>query len=77
MPKLPKAPLQEAIFEIRWDLDVDPTSGQLFDPGFQLAQGKLRDIAKGKFPVFNRKLPHGFPEQMLPYQVVNQYWAAK
>jgi uncharacterized protein (TIGR04255 family) len=77
MPKLPKAPLQEAIFEIRWELEVDPKTGQLIDPGFQLAQGKLQDIAKNKFPVFNRKLPHGFPEQMFPHQVVNQYWAAK
>lgn len=77
MPRLPKAPLQEAIFEIRWELEVDPMTGQLIDPGFQLAQGKLRDIAKSKFPVFNRKLPHGFHEQMFPNQVVNQYWAAK
>ncbi|MFZ5972942.1 MAG: TIGR04255 family protein, partial [Bacteroidota bacterium] len=74
---LPKAPLQEAIFEIRWELELDPASGQLYDPGFQLAQGKLQDIAKGRFPFFNRKLPHVLPEQMLHYQVVNQYWTAK
>jgi len=41
MPKLPKAPLQEAIFEIRWELNVDPTTNQVIDNGFQLAQGKL------------------------------------
>lgn len=77
MPKLPKAPLQEAIFEIRWDLDVDPTNGQLFDTGFQLAQGKLHDISRAKFPVYARKIPQGIPEQMLQYQIVNQYWAGK
>lgn len=77
MPKLPRAPLQEAIFEIRWDLDIDPVSGQLFDSGFQLAQGKLQSIVGEKFPEFARKIPHGFPEQLFNYQVVNQHWTAK
>lgn len=77
MSKLPNAPLQEAIFEIRWDLDIDPGSGQLIDTGFQLAQGKLQDIAKEKFPEFSRKAPYGFPDQLFNYQVVNQYWTAE
>ena len=77
MPKLPKAPLQEAIFEIRWDLDIDAGNGQPIDTGFQLAQGKLQEVAKERFPVFNRKVPHVFSEQLFQYQVVNQYWSAK
>ncbi len=77
MPKLPKAPLQEAIFEIRWDLDVDTTSSQIVDSGFQLAQGKLQELAKTKFPEFKRKMPHGFPDQLFQYQVVNQHWSGK
>lgn len=77
MPKLPRAPLQEAIFEIRWELDPDSISGQMIDPGFQLAQGKLQEISKDEFPVFNRKLPHGFPEQLLSYQIINQYWSGR
>jgi uncharacterized protein (TIGR04255 family) len=59
MPKLPKAPLQEAIFEIRWDLDIDPSSNQQLDLGFSLAQGKLQEIVKEQFPDYKRKLPHG------------------
>jgi uncharacterized protein (TIGR04255 family) len=74
MSKLPKAPLQEAIFEIRWELDVDPSSNQQIDMGFSLAQGKLQEIVKDHFPVHKRKLPHGVPEQTLQYQAVNQYW---
>lgn len=74
MPKLPKAPLQEAIFEIRWDLDIEPSSNQQLDIGFSLAQGKLQEIVKESFPVYKRKLPHGLPDQMLQYQAVNQYW---
>ncbi|MEJ7646162.1 MAG: TIGR04255 family protein [Chryseolinea sp.] len=77
MPKLPKAPLQEAIFEIRWDLDVDPENNQIIDKGFQLAQGKLQDLAKARFPEFHRKMPHGFPDQLIQYQVVNQHWSGK
>jgi uncharacterized protein (TIGR04255 family) len=74
MPKLPKAPLQEAIFEIRWELDLDSSSNQQFDIGFSLAQGKLQEIVKKEFPAFARKVPYQFPEQALQYQVINQYW---
>ena len=74
MAKLPKAPLQEAIFEVRWELDIDPSSNQQLDLGFSLAQGKLQEIVKEQFPVYKRKLPHGLPDQMLQYQAVNQYW---
>ncbi len=74
MTKLPKAPLQESIFEIRWDLDIEPTNNQQFDVGFSLAQGKLQEIVKHEFPAFTRKIPYGFPEQALQYQVINQYW---
>ncbi|HCZ37494.1 MAG TPA: hypothetical protein DHV26_16365, partial [Cytophagales bacterium] len=75
MPKLPKAPLQEAVFEIRWELDLDSSSNQQFDIGFSLAQGKLQEIVKKEFPAFTRKVPYQLPEQVLQYQVVNQYWA--
>lgn len=75
MPKLPKAPLQEVIFEIRWDLVPDAISGHSIDPGFQLAQGKLQQAIREKFPEFQRKVPHGFPDQLFNYQVVNQYWS--
>ncbi len=75
MSKLPKAPLQEAIFEIRWELDIDPSNNQQLDLGFSLAQGKLQEIVKEEFPVYKRKVPHEWPDQMLQYQPVNQYWS--
>jgi uncharacterized protein (TIGR04255 family) len=72
--KLPKAPLQEAIFEIRWALGIDPTTNQTFDMGYSLAQGKLQEIVKHEFPVYKRKVSHSIPEQLMQYQTVNQYW---
>jgi uncharacterized protein (TIGR04255 family) len=75
MSKLPKAPLQEAIFEVRWELDIEPSNNQQLDMGFALAQGKLQEIVKGRFPIHRRKLPHGIPDQLLQYQAVNQYWS--
>ncbi len=75
MSKLPKAPLQEAIFEVRWALDIDPTSKQQIDTGFSLAQGKLQDIVRTKFPHYVRKVPYGIPDLLFQYQVINQYWA--
>lgn len=74
MTKLPKAPLQEAIFEIRWELDIEPSNNQQLDVGFALAQGKLQEIVKDDFPFYKRKIPHLLPDQALLYQVVNQYW---
>lgn len=75
MSKLPKAPLQEAIFEIRWDLDIAPSNNQL-DMGYALAQGKLQEIVKKKFPIYKRKIPYEMPDQLLQYQAVNQYWSS-
>lgn len=72
MTKLINAPLQEAIFEIRWELDQ--SQNPAIDLGFALAQGKLQEIVGKQFPTFKRKAPYGFPEQFLQYQVVNQHW---
>lgn len=74
MSKLPKAPLQEAIFEVRWSLDIDPSSKQQIDTGFSLAQGKLQEIVRKEFPHYVRKIPHGIPDQMFQYKIINQYW---
>ncbi|MCB9287418.1 MAG: hypothetical protein H6560_08885 [Lewinellaceae bacterium] len=49
MPKIPKAPLQEAVFELRWDLDVAPDTQQEMDMGFELAQGKLQALPQKNF----------------------------
>ncbi|NCT74898.1 MAG: TIGR04255 family protein [Chitinophagaceae bacterium] len=77
MSKLPNAPLQEVIFEIRWALKPDLRSGQILDEGYELASGRLSTIVEKSFPYYRRVLPQDLPEQLLPYQVVHQYWTGE
>jgi uncharacterized protein (TIGR04255 family) len=77
MTKLPKAPLQEAIFEVRWDLDVVPETNQATDKGFDMALGSLRSLCKERFPHVVRKLPDDVPVQLFPYKTTYQYWTAE
>lgn len=74
MDKLPKAPLQEAVFELRWDLDIDSETQQELDLGYELAQGKLHQLAEKEFPVRTRRAPAGLPSSALNYKVVHQFW---
>ncbi len=74
MPKLPKAPLQEAVFELRWDLDVAPDTQQEMDTGFELAQGKLQGLAAEEFPLIRRRAPSEFPTSLFNYKIVHQFW---
>ena len=74
MSKLPKAPLQEVIFEIRWALRPGNGSGQIIDEGFELASGRLSTIVEKDFPYYKRILPQDIPEQLLHYQAIHQYW---
>ena len=73
MSKLPNAPLQEVIFEIRWALDVNEDTNQYLDTGFELAAGSLRSILKKDFPLLQRKVPHEIPSLLLNYVTVYQY----
>jgi uncharacterized protein (TIGR04255 family) len=75
--KLPKAPLQEVIFEVKWDLDINPQANQLYDSGIEAAVGQLKSAVKDHFPVFKRRYPIDFPVQMLNYQVIYQYWKSE
>ncbi|MDV3310530.1 MAG: TIGR04255 family protein [Cyclobacteriaceae bacterium] len=77
MPKLPNAPLQEAIFEIRWELDIESATNQQVDGGYALAQGKLQEIVRPGFPLHKRKIPLGVPDQLFLYQIINQYWSGE
>jgi uncharacterized protein (TIGR04255 family) len=74
MAKLPNAPLQEVIFEIRWSLQPSEESGQLQDSGFELAKGRLSTILENELPVHKRIVPSEIPEQLLIYRAVYQYW---
>lgn len=76
MSRLPKAPLQEVIFEIRWRLEpYNNVVGQMHDPGFELASGRLSNFVEEKFPVYKKIIPPGIPEQLLSYKPVHQYWS--
>ncbi|MEX0965706.1 MAG: TIGR04255 family protein [Bacteroidia bacterium] len=74
MNKLPKAPLQEAIFELRWPLQPDSTGRQLIDAEYLFALGKFQEALKNKFPHHVAKFPSDFPHQLLNYQAVHQFW---
>jgi len=77
MKKLPKAPLQEVIFELRWNLDFDPATRQDLDLGFEMAQGRFQRLVEREFP-FNRRLPPpGIPFVLLNHTVVHQFWRAE
>ncbi len=77
MSKLPKAPLQEAIFELRWPLKPDPTGRQLIDPEYQFALGKFQDALKNKFPFHVLKFPNEIPIHLLNYQTIHQFWSGE
>lgn len=73
MAKLPNAPLQEVIFEVKWDLDVKEETNQSYDKGFDIAAGKFSGIVQDQFSVVRRKLPEEIPNNFLNYQTVYQY----
>jgi uncharacterized protein (TIGR04255 family) len=74
MAKLPNAPLQEVIFEVRWALKPSEETGQLEDDGFELASGRLSTILEEELPYYKRIVPSDIPEQLLFYRAVHQYW---
>ena len=46
--KLPNAPLQEVIFELRWKLDFDPESQSQTDKNFQFAFANFSALSTDK-----------------------------
>lgn len=77
MNKLPKAPLQEVILEIKWEMQVDSSSGFLTDPGFQLALGKFHQSIQKNFPLNIQKFPNDIPIHILGQQALYQFWKAR
>lgn len=74
MSKLPQAPLQEAIFEMRWPLQPDATGRNLEDRQYDFALGKFQDALKETFPFHVSKFPSELPHRMLNYQTMHQFW---
>lgn len=77
MSKLPKAPLQEAIFEMRWPLQPDATGRNLVDPEYEFALGKFQGALNETFPFRVAKFPSEMPHRMLNYQATHQFWKAE
>jgi uncharacterized protein (TIGR04255 family) len=74
MARLPNAPLQEVIFEVRWRLHPGKDNGQVQDAGYELASGRLSSLLERDFPYYRRIVPAELPDQMLLYRAIHQYW---
>lgn len=74
--KLPNAPLQEVILEVKWELDRTEQNGSLTDSQYDVAVGMLKSEVKDKFPLVKNKFPEReiFPKHFFNYQVLYQYW---
>jgi uncharacterized protein (TIGR04255 family) len=73
---LPKKPLVEAIFELRWALQKQP-DGQAIDPGFQIFLGRFYDKVSVDFPEPENLDAARIPEGMIPYVVRNRFRKTK
>lgn len=70
--KLKNAPLKEVIFELHWECPLD-ASGNPYDVGFDLAQGKFAQRIKSNFPVHKKLIPDGAPLKIFGAPM-HQYW---
>jgi len=73
--KLKNAPLKEVIFELHWECTTDNV-GNLYDAGFDLAQGKFADKLKSSFPVHRKLIPDNAPFKVFGAPI-HQYWKAE
>ena len=74
MGRLAKAPLQEVIFEVRWEADVDPASGGMHDKDFGMAAGRFHVHVEEEYGhVDNRQPFYDMAPQAFMYQAVRQY----
>ncbi len=72
--KLPKAPLQEVIFEIRWKLDFDPASQSQIDKELQFAFSNFSALSAEKLK--HRKIlkPPSIADSFFKNRPVYQFW---
>lgn len=73
MSRLPNAPLQEVIFEVRWDLDVQDGTNMPYDPKFDLGLGRLSRLLEERFPEKVRKYAEMIPVQLMPHVATWQF----
>lgn len=70
--KLPKAPLQEVIFELLWEIDFDER-GFAVDKGFALAQGVFAESIANDFKYRKREIPDNVQLTTYP-AIIHQFW---
>lgn len=73
MSRLPNAPLQEVIFEVRWELEQQEGAPLPLDPRFELGLGAFRRLVKEDLPEVTRKYPEQIPVQLLPHAASWQF----
>ncbi len=67
------APLQEVVFEVKWDLDRGPDDNIEYDEGYDLAIGVLKSILQEEFPIVKSKFPPDVPTAFKNYKTTHQY----
>ncbi len=75
--KLPHAPLQEVIFEIRWKLDFDSVTQSYIDKDFQFAFANFSSLSKNKLSHKINLKPSSVPDILFINRPIYQFWAAE
>jgi uncharacterized protein (TIGR04255 family) len=75
--KLPNAPLQEVIFELRWKLDFDPESQSHIDKNFQFGFANFSALSSNKLKHRVILKPAAVPDILFVNRPIYQFWAAE
>ena len=75
--KLPNAPLQEVIFELRWKLDFDPVSQSQDDKDFQFAFANFSSLSANKLKYRVILKPSAMPDVLFINRPIYQFWASE
>jgi uncharacterized protein (TIGR04255 family) len=75
--KLPKAPLQEVIFELRWKLDFDPESQSQVDKEFPFAFANFSALSALMLKHKVILKPSTVPDILFVNRPIYQFWAAE
>ncbi len=77
IPKLPNAPLQEVIFELRWKLDFDPESQTHVNKEFQFAFANFSGLSVDKLKHRVILQPSFIPDSLFANRPVYQFWSGE
>jgi uncharacterized protein (TIGR04255 family) len=75
---LPNKPLVEAILELQWELQANPTNNNLQrDPGFRILLGRMYDKVRTKYPELEDLPQTLIPEEVTPRIVRHRFRETK